>query len=205
VLAAGLLDRYPTVRRIVFSSGKTSATLFAKMNRAWLRSRPFLVGPTEFSQAVFGRLVTSHTVSLSAGLRLAGVVCQPVNGSGMLSSLVPEKSVYFPASPLSYASERPELRQEGILDPLEKSIGKSRENAQDTSYAPNSRGIASCCSSSQLGSLPQLPMNPDWAASVLAGQELTAEGRSGRLLPPIELIVPLSVSPAGSASQRYLR
>jgi hypothetical protein len=129
---SGLLEQYPSVRRIVFSSGKTSAALFARMNRAWLKSRPFRIAPTPFSQAVFGRLVNTATEDI------------------LLSA---------PAS-------------------------------LTTNSLPHSdyNGLSLSVSSVAMEAIPRKLEEESW--------------RSSEGLRPIELIVPLSVSPAGSASLR---
>jgi hypothetical protein len=128
VFFSGLLEQYPSVRRIVFSSGKTSAALFARMNRAWLKSRPFRIAPTPFSQAVFGRLVNTAT----------------------------EDTVL--SCPLT------------------------------TDSLPGSDHNDLSVSSVAMEAIPRKLEEESW--------------RSCEGLPPIELIVPLSVSPAGSASLR---
>ena len=46
-------SRHPTVKRIVFASGKTSAKIFIKLNKEWLRSGRFVAGPGEYSSEVF--------------------------------------------------------------------------------------------------------------------------------------------------------
>jgi hypothetical protein len=127
---SGLLEQYPSVRRIVFSSGKTSAALFARMNRAWLKSRPFRIAPTPFSQAVFGRLVNTATedIVLSAPAALAA----------------------------------------------------------DSLLGSDHNGLG--VSSDAMDAIPRKLEEESW--------------RSSEGLRPIELIVPLSVSPAGSASLR---
>lgn len=56
---SGLLVEYPSINKIVFASGKTSAMEFVKMHRAWLRQPAcFTVGSTEFSHSVFDKVVT---------------------------------------------------------------------------------------------------------------------------------------------------
>jgi len=127
---SGLLEQYPSVRRIVFSSGKTSAALFARMNRAWLKSRPFRIAPTPFSQAVFGRLVNTAT--------------------------------------------------EDVL--------LSAPAALTTNSLPGSDHNDLSVSSVAMEAIPRKLEEESW--------------RSSEGLRPIELIVPLSVSPAGSASLR---
>ena len=59
---------YPSIRRIVFASGKTSAKLFLKMNKTWLRSGNFVLrgeGATSvFSRYIKDRAESSHSVQL---------------------------------------------------------------------------------------------------------------------------------------------
>ena len=45
--------QHPTVNRIVFASGKTSAKIFIKHNKEWLRSGKFVAGAGEYSREVF--------------------------------------------------------------------------------------------------------------------------------------------------------
>ena len=47
----------PSIRRIVFASGKTSATIFIRMNKTWLREGNFVLGGGEFTSDVFTRFV----------------------------------------------------------------------------------------------------------------------------------------------------
>jgi len=54
----GLLSALPSIRRIVFSSGATSARLFLSLNRAWVKEADeFWVGAGRHSGAVFGKAV----------------------------------------------------------------------------------------------------------------------------------------------------
>jgi len=54
----GLLSALPSIKRIVFSSGATSARLFLSLNRAWLKEGgEFWVGVGRHSEAVFGKVI----------------------------------------------------------------------------------------------------------------------------------------------------
>lgn len=60
----GLLSKIPSINKIVFASGKTSALEFVKMQRDWLRQpNVFSVGDTDFSHSVFDRIVNSPDLS----------------------------------------------------------------------------------------------------------------------------------------------
>ena len=58
----GLLTRFPSITKIVFASGKTSAKLFAKLNKDWLKEGNFLIGGGEFSSSSFSTKVTRTTL-----------------------------------------------------------------------------------------------------------------------------------------------
>ena len=53
----GLVHQHPTITKIVFASGKTSAKLFAKLNKSWLREGEFMLGGGEFTHSTFSNIV----------------------------------------------------------------------------------------------------------------------------------------------------
>ena len=53
----GLIEQYPTITKIVFASGKTSAKMFAKLNKAWLKEGQFNLGGGEFTVSTFSKNV----------------------------------------------------------------------------------------------------------------------------------------------------
>jgi len=54
----GFLSAFPSIKRVVFSSGATSARLFLTLNRAWVKeSGNFWVGAGRHSGGVFGKAV----------------------------------------------------------------------------------------------------------------------------------------------------
>lgn len=209
----GLLAQYPTIRRIVFSSGKTSAALFARMNRAWLRSRPFLTGRTEFSRAVFGRLVSADpspscppVPAIDFPPVTNGAVGEKTDDSSCVSDKVgclqtrnsPRLDLSADQQQRAGVSSLPV--DTGALHLLEVSAGDQLA-AQQSLQVPSLPNLEA--SSRHVGS---------WACSkngafdeAAAGLQPTVAGAwSGSShLPAIELIVPLSVSPAGSASLRF--
>lgn len=67
---SGLLLKHPSINKIVFASGKTSAMEFVKMQRDWLRQPGcFTVGSTDFSHSVFDKVVTMPA-QLGQGVQL---------------------------------------------------------------------------------------------------------------------------------------
>jgi len=50
-------DKQPSIRRIVFASGKTSAKIFIKLNKSWLKEGNFCLGGGEFTSDVFSSFV----------------------------------------------------------------------------------------------------------------------------------------------------
>ena len=47
----------PSIRRIVFASGKTSASIFIRLNKKWLMEGNFSLGGGEFTSDVFAKFV----------------------------------------------------------------------------------------------------------------------------------------------------
>ena len=47
----------PSIRRIVFASGKTSASIFIRMNKKWLQDGNFALGGGEFTSDVFAKFI----------------------------------------------------------------------------------------------------------------------------------------------------
>ena len=47
----------PSIRRIVFASGKTSASIFIRLNKKWLVEGNFSLGGGEFTSDVFAKFV----------------------------------------------------------------------------------------------------------------------------------------------------
>ena len=50
-------NKRPSVKRIVFASGKTSAKIFIKLNKSWLKEGNFCLGGGEFTSDVFSAFV----------------------------------------------------------------------------------------------------------------------------------------------------
>ena len=192
------------------------------MNRTWLRSRLFLLGRTEFSQAVFGRIVSANLTELSSGCQNVGVpkpldsksipcvspyfsssgLDSPPDGSATLRT-VPIPTIGLNTTPVVTCPS--DNSNQGPDSPVTSSAnlsappvcGQVDSSDQPVGSASNIQRIHSCndqlCSNT--GDTPEK-----------ADQQLHVTDWSCHLpllLPPIELIVPLSVSPAGSASLRY--
>ena len=49
--------QHPSVRKIVFASGKTSAKIFVKLNKEWLKNGKFVTGDGEYSSEVFSNII----------------------------------------------------------------------------------------------------------------------------------------------------
>ena len=49
----GLVEQHPTITKIVLASGKTSAKLFAKLNKTWLKEELFMLGGGQFTLSTF--------------------------------------------------------------------------------------------------------------------------------------------------------
>ena len=47
----------PSIRRIVFASGKTSASIFIRLNKKWLQDGNFAFGGGEFTSDVFAKFI----------------------------------------------------------------------------------------------------------------------------------------------------
>lgn len=67
----GLVEQLqPALRRIVFASGKTSANIFIRMNKPWLREGHFTLGGGEFTADVFSKFVNDSTKQQSSPIEL---------------------------------------------------------------------------------------------------------------------------------------
>jgi hypothetical protein len=54
----GLLSKHPTIQRVVFGSGATSAKLFSQHNKEWLRTHQgFVLAQNDATKKCFGKLV----------------------------------------------------------------------------------------------------------------------------------------------------
>ena len=49
----GLLEEHPTIKKIVFASGKTSAKIFSSLNRSWLMEKEFYLRDLHVTSACF--------------------------------------------------------------------------------------------------------------------------------------------------------
>eukprot|EP00092_Neocalanus_flemingeri_P072920 GFUD01089858.1.p1 GENE.GFUD01089858.1~~GFUD01089858.1.p1 ORF type:complete len:241 (-),score=54.69 GFUD01089858.1:131-853(-) len=57
----GLVERHQSITKIVFASGKTSAKLFAKLNKVWLKEGQFKLGGEEFTISTFSTKVLNQS------------------------------------------------------------------------------------------------------------------------------------------------